>query len=82
MKEIILIKNNESDLLWFYLNLYALKIKKTDNRINYLILNKEEANKYIELYNLIEFPVLLMIDNDKLVEKYSGFGFLNKLPVF
>lgn len=82
MKKVILIKNDESDLLGFYLNMYALKILKTDNKIQFLNCTKEEAKELIDVYRLDEFPVLLLINGNNLIKKIAGFSFLNKIPVF
>lgn len=82
MKKVVLIKNDESDLLGFYLNLYALKILKTDNKIEFVNCTKEEAKELIYNYKLNEFPVLLLLNDNSLIEKVSGFSFLNKIPVF
>lgn len=82
MKKVILIKNMDSDLLGFYLNMYGLKIKKQYSDLDYQILSKEEANELIIEYNIKEFPVLLLIEDDILIEKINGFGFLNRIPAF
>ena len=82
MKKVILIKNMDSDLLGFYLNMYGLKIKKQYSDLDYQILSKEEANELIIEYNIKEFPVLLLIEDGILIEKINGFGFLNRIPAF